>query len=488
MYPIECKTKINIMKSVFFLIALLICSLSSTSQNLQLEPYLFISKAKDTVQAELGTFNVLEDRTNNSQDSIKLSFVRFKSTNPKPGKPIVYLSGGPGGSGTGTAERDRFELFMKLREVADVIAFDQRGTGLSEKLPNCPYNAEFKLVKAIDKQEYVQKTTENISKCLEFWEKENVNLKAYNTTESAKDIDQLRKVLNEDKISIWAISYGSHLAFEYIRLYEENIDKMVLASLEGPDETIKLPEDTENLVFHIAKLAEDNYGSEKKYPGLQKKIVEVHERLKKKPVTSSYKNRRGGRDTVGISNFELQSAIATFYLKNPDDSKRLPKVYTEMYNGDFSGIAPDVMVLKRYIFNGVRPMPFAMDMQSGISEERQKKVNQQINQSILGSSINFLLYEWITNLNFSQLPDDFRDLQSNKVNALLLSGSLDGRTYLKSGIEIAKKFDNGKHVTIENAGHDLYMQSPLIGDMVLDFFKGKELNVDKIVLEPTIFE
>lgn len=457
-------------------------------QNLKMEHYEFVSKAKDTIQAELGTFYVMEDRTNNSQDSIKLSFIRFKSTNPNPGKPIVYLSGGPGGSGTGTAKGSRFELFMKLREVADVIAFDQRGTGLSERLPNCPYNAEFKLEKPTNKAEYVQKTTENISKCLEFWEQERVNLKTYNTTESAKDIDELRKALNTDKISIWAISYGSHLAFEFIRLFEGNIDKMVLASLEGSDETIKLPKSTETFMFQLAELAKDNYGSEKKYPDLKDKIVEVHERLKKQPIKSSYKSRRGGIDTVGISNFELQSAIATFYLKNPKDSKRLPKIYTDMYNGDFSGIAPDVMVMKRYIYNGIRPMSFAMDMQSGISEERQKQIDEQINQSILGSSINFLLYEWMTNLNFPQLPNEFRKLKANKVNALLLSGSLDGRTYLKSGIKIAKRFENGSHVIIENAGHDLYMQSPLIGNMVLEFFKGIKPKTDRIELEPTIFE
>ncbi|PQB05744.1 alpha/beta fold hydrolase [Aureitalea marina] len=472
-------------------ITILILILSNTilfGQNLKMEAYEFISKAQDTVKAELGTFYVLKDRTNSSQDSIKLSFIRFKSTNPNPGKPIVYLSGGPGGSGTGTAKGGRFELFMKLREVADVIAFDQRGTGMSDRLPNCKYYAEFLPEKPTDKAEYIQKTTENISKCLEFWELENVNLKAYNTTESAKDIDELRKVLNTDKISVWAISYGSHLAFEYTRLFEDNIDKMVLASLEGSDQTIKLPKNTETFVFQLAELAKDNYGSEQKYPDLKRKITEVHERIKKNPVTSSYDNRRGGRDIVGISNFELQSAIATFYLKNPEDSKRLPKIYTEMYNGDFTGIAADVLVLKRYIFNGIRPMPFAMDMQSGISGQRQKQIEEQIDECILGSSINFLLYEWMTNLEFPQLPKEFRDLKPNKVNALLLSGSLDGRTYLTSGMEIAKKFENGRHVIIENAGHDLYMQSPLIGDMVLDFFKGKELNVDRIVLEPTLFD
>jgi pimeloyl-ACP methyl ester carboxylesterase len=475
------------LKIVILILTLGIQSIS-LSQEIEIKPYEFISKSKDTVQAELGIFKVLEDRTNGKKEEIKISFVRFKSTNPNPANPIVYLSGGPGGSGTATAKGERFELFMKLREVADVIAYDQRGTGMSENLPNCPFTAEFELSKPTDKKEYVDKSTANISKCLEFWNKEKVNLKAYNTTENAKDLDDLRKMLNADKISIWGISYGSHLAFEYVRLFEKNIDKMVLASLEGSNETIKLPKDTENFLFQIAENAENNFGSDIKYKDLKSQIVAVHNRLKENPITSSYKNRSGGIDTVGISNFELQSAVATFYLKNPDDSKKLPKVYTEMYNGDFTGVASDVMVMKKYILNRINPMAFSMDMQSGISDKRIKEVNEQIDNSVLGSSINFLLYEWITTIDFPQLPNEFREMKENEVDALLLSGTMDGRTYLNSGIEIAKKFKNGQHVIIENAGHDLYMESPLIGDLVLDFFKGKDLNIKSIELRPKASE
>lgn len=457
-------------------------------QELKLEPYTFISQKNDKVQAEKGTFYVPTSRSSGVSDSIQLTFIRFKSTNPNPGSPIVYLAGGPGGSGTGTAKRGRFELFMKLRKVADVIAFDQRGTGMSERLPECPYSATFELGRAIDKEEYIEKTTANIAKCMEYWEQEKVNLQAYNTTENAHDIDDLRKVLQVEKISLWGISYGSHLAFEYIRQFESNIDKVVLASLEGSDETIKLPSETEAFVFALAEAAKENYGADVTYPDLKEKIIAVHERLKKEPVITSYENRMGGIDTVGISNFELQAAIATFYLKNPKDSRKLPRVYTQMYEGDFSSVGADVMVMKKYVFSRVRAMSLAMDMQSGISKERQALVKAQIDQTLLGSTINFLLYEWMMALDFPQLPDDFREMKPNNVNALLLSGSLDGRTYLKDGKAIAQKFQNGQHVIIEHAGHDLYMQSPVIGDMVLAFFQGQPLNLDRIVLKPTVFE
>jgi pimeloyl-ACP methyl ester carboxylesterase len=377
---------------------------------------------------------------------------------------------------------------MQLREVADVIAFDQRGTGRSGKLPNCPYTAEFELSKPTYKKEYIDKTTANISKCLDYWNAKNINLKAYNTTENAKDLDELRKALQTDKISLWGISYGSHLAFEYIRLFEKNIDKTVLASLEGSNETIKLPKETENFVFQIAENAEDNYGSVIKYKDLKSKIIAVHKRLKENPVIVSYNNRGGGVDTVGISNFELQSAVATFYIKNPADSKKLPKIYTQMYQGNFSEIASDVMVMKKYVLNQVRPMAFAMDMQSGISDERRKKVSQQIDRFILGSSINFLFFEWMMHIDFPQSPNEFRAMRENEVDALLLSGTLDGRTYVNAGIKIAEKFKNGQHVIIVNAGHDLYMESPLIGNLVVDFLKGKDVTLKKIALVPIASE
>ncbi len=146
------------------------------------------------------------------------------------------------------------------------------------------------------------------------------------------------------------------------------------------------------------------------------------------------------------------------------------------------------MVMKKYIYSGIRPMSFAMDMQSGISSARKQKVEEQLEESLLRSTINFLLYEWITHVDFPQMPEDFRKLKENKVEALLLSGSQDDRTYLRIGMEIAKAFKKGQYVIIEHGGHDLYMTSPLVGDMALNFFKSEALNLNRIVLEPMVFD
>ena len=483
------KTKKGLMCKMFFISLMLFLRIDvAFCQQLTVKPYKLISQNKDTVNAELCKFKVPLDRTKAYSDSIDIYFVRLKSTSTNPGTPIVYLAGGPGSSGIETARGKRFPIFIKLQEIADVIILDQRGTGLSNMIPNCPSKAEFDLAKPILRDEYIKKTKENIENCLNFWKEKNVNIWAYNTTENAEDLEDLRKCLDIEKLSFWGLSYGSHLAFEYIRLHEKNINKLVLASLEGANEAIKYPKQTENFLYKIAELAKLNYGSEIKYPDLKQKIQTVHNRVKEKPLMVGIKNRQGTMDSIGISNFELQIAIATFYLKNPDESKALPSLYTKMYNGDFSEIAGRVSIMKKYVLNGIQAMPFAMDMSSGISRKKNAEVRNQIETSILGSTINFLFYEWMNVINYKPLPDRFREMKSNNVDALLFSGTMDGRTYLNSGVEISKKFKKGRHIMVDNGGHDIYEQSTEIVDEVFNFFKGTSGNRKRIKLEPVLFD
>src|SRR5215207_8535100 len=131
----------SICKCVLLAISLLTVAITIQGQPkagaLKIKPYTFENAKGEKVEAELGTLLVPENRSNPDSNLIELAFVRFKSTAKTPGPPIVYLAGGPGGSGIGTAVGSRFPLFMALREIGDVIAFDQRGTGYSKPNLNC---------------------------------------------------------------------------------------------------------------------------------------------------------------------------------------------------------------------------------------------------------------------------------------------------------------------------------------------------------------
>ena len=68
---------------------------------------------------------------------LTLRYIRFPATGTTDAATIVYLAGGPGGSGIGMARGSHFLLFMAMREFGDVIALDQPGTGSSNDLAEC---------------------------------------------------------------------------------------------------------------------------------------------------------------------------------------------------------------------------------------------------------------------------------------------------------------------------------------------------------------
>lgn len=113
--------------------------------DLKVEPYVFENSKKEKIEAELGRLLVPENRSAPKSHLIELVFVRFKSTAKSPGPPIIYLAGGPGNSGIDQARGSRFPLFMAMREFGDVIALDQRGTGLSTPNLACREPLDFPL-------------------------------------------------------------------------------------------------------------------------------------------------------------------------------------------------------------------------------------------------------------------------------------------------------------------------------------------------------
>ena len=100
--------------SAFALLALVACTAAPAPDPspreatpppaLSLEAYTFTGPKGVKVEAERGWFEAPENRNDPASRRIRIGFVRFKSTSATPGDPIVYLAGGPGGTGVGAAQ------------------------------------------------------------------------------------------------------------------------------------------------------------------------------------------------------------------------------------------------------------------------------------------------------------------------------------------------------------------------------------------------
>jgi len=426
------------------------------------------------VEAFKGVFSVPENRTKNNSRQIDIHYVRFPATGKKSGYPIVYLAGGPGGSGIATAKHRRFELFMAMREFGDVIALDQRGTGDSDHLPEC-ISSQTLPPTPISDAEYIAIRQQALRDCLTFWEQQKVDLKAYNTVENAADLDALRQHLKAEKITLWGISYGSHLAFAALKSMPERLHKVIIASAEGLRQTVKMPARTDAYFERLQTAARQQTGDDAlDIIGLMRR---VHDKLEKNPMKISLSN---DSETFYYLQRRDMQQLASGSISDPGRAWQAVQLYQAV---DAGFVMPLVPIIQRYFGVGdklsLRAMSVAMDIASGIDAERRKTIEQQAQSALLASYLNFTLH-YTDVAPQLDLGDHFRKPPESDVPTLLLSGTLDGRTYIESQKEAVSGLKNCQIITVVNAGHNLFKSSPQVLATMQAFMRGDTIDETEI--------
>ena len=120
-------------------------------------------------------------------------------------------------------------------------------------------------------------------------------------------------------------------------------------------------------------------------------------------------------------------------------------------------------------------MSVAMDIASGITQARYEKVLDQVEVGLLEDRLNFGL-DHFGDIPGIDLGDSFRQAPNSDVPVLILSGTLDGRTYIESQEEAVKGLSNATLITVENAGHNLFMSSPKVTQVIQQFMAKKAIS------------
>lgn len=455
--------------------------------DLRFEPYVFEAGNKQKVDAELGRLLVPENRRNPNSRLIELAFVRFKSTAEKPGPPVVYLAGGPGGSGVAAARGSRFPLFMAMREIGDVIALDQRGLGLSKPNLNCREPLNFPADRPASREVMLEVFRKQSRACREHWLSQGVDLTGYNTNENADDLEDLRKAIGAEKISLWAISYGTHLSLAAIRRHEKSIHRVILAGVEGPDHTIKLPSNIQNHLVALDRLVKADPDLSKDIPDLPGLMKMVFDRVEREPVIVEATDPRNQQPVkITVNKFVLQVLTTNSFGGGEAD---LPVVYYRLSKGDFAFAAQGWL---RTI--GGRPtigsaMSYMMDCASGMSPERKRQIEREAKATLLGDLMDLPFPDVCDAWESPDAGATFRSPVKSRVPALFISGTLDVRTPPSNAEEVRKGFSKSEHLIIEGAVHSdpLFLSSPKIKDVMLEFMKGQKLSTTRIALPPMKF-
>jgi len=434
------------------------------------EPYAFRLRDGTDLAAERGRMMVPEDRADPRSRRIEIGVVRFHSTAVRPGHPIVYLAGGPGGSGVGTARGPRQPVFLALRGVADVILLDQRGTGFSNHIEPCtaarPLDPNLVLTEAVLSAYY----RETLTMCMTRWRAAGVATGGYTTNQSADDIDDLRRALGAPKVDLWGTSYGSHLALATMRRHASSIGRVAISSVEGLDQTVKLPAHIDAVYGRIGQAI----GMD-----LPAQMRRVHARMDAAPFTFTV-----GGDAA--RSFRADSFVirrlASGSASNPGGIPRLVSGYAALDAGETAPLAEmlwNAFYREPLTMTG---MPELMDIASGVTARRLALIDRQSRSSLLARAVNFPMPQLRGAVPGLDLGDGFRRELRSSLPVLLFEGDLDTRTPLEEQAVATAGLSRAQRIRFVNGGHDLFEAHPQVAEILTAFFSGRPVTVRELRL------
>ena len=219
----------------------------NTSTDESVDPDLEVFYKQDLTWYDLGsrvdetTVTVPLDWDDPTGDTIELAVARHNATGAPMGSMLMN-PGGPGGSGYDfVADSAAYIVTEDVLANYDIIGFDPRGVGGStgiecytdsadkDALLYGTFDADYGTQAWID--ELTVRETDWIDACVENTGDLLGNLDAASV---ARDMDVLRAVLGDEKLTYLGYSYGTYLGAVYAELFPEKVGRMVLDGAVDP--------------------------------------------------------------------------------------------------------------------------------------------------------------------------------------------------------------------------------------------------------------
>jgi pimeloyl-ACP methyl ester carboxylesterase len=184
---------------------------------------------------DCGYIVVPENRADPDGRQIRVAAAIVHASAPRPAAdPIVFLDGGPSFGAISDFAFGAYFAGARFAAKRDVVLVDTRGTGLSTPRLGCPEldRAEVRAFYApptINSQ-VLPLYTAALRHCHDRFTDRGIDLAAYNSAESAADLEALRRALGGPRWDVVAFSADGTLALTYMRSYPGGVRTAVIDS------------------------------------------------------------------------------------------------------------------------------------------------------------------------------------------------------------------------------------------------------------------
>lgn len=425
------------------------------------------------LDAERGILLVPSSRRGDESAAIALPFLRVPARRDHGLPPLVVLFGGPGVGAIDAFHGYFFQHVERFSAICDVVTFDQRGChgALPDLVNACP--PDYDLGEPMTRESYLAAQCDSAARLGAYWREHGVDPNDYNTVESARDVDDLRKALGAERVNLYGASYGSHLGLAVLGLHDEHVDRAILCLVEGPDDTHKLPNNVDRHFRHLADLACIDANLDGACTDLFADLAVVLDKLERTPVEA---NLNSVEHPVPIGKFGLQCVLGNA-LGSTRAMRGLPGFARQLQRGNHTAL---VRRFDRWrTSSSIHGMMLAMDHAAGASPERSRRIEVERVDALLDDSFN-LPFPFIgKDLGVAELDDAFRTPVESDTPTLFCAGTLDGRTPISNAEAALRGFPNGQLIVVEGMGHE---EPALLLDAQVGFLRSEEVPVDRLLI------
>lgn len=423
-------------------------------------------------QVEIGRLAVPERRGIAGGATTHLGFYRLKSVAAQPASPTVFLMGGPGIAASLIAPIPPFwALFDTLRTVGDVILLDQRGLGLSTPNVDCPAPKDPPHPTLFSSRAaFIAEYRRIVAGCAAHFRSQGIDPLGFSDAAIADDLEDLRRALGSERISLLGFSYGTRLAMTYARRHPARVDRL---ALQGPTDDQLMYRSSrwyDSLLVRLAGLALGDTTTAGFAGNLVTRMRDLFARVEAAPLRVRIASVRGDSLTVTVGREVLQGLIsgrltdpripALIQTLEQDDPSVL-RLWLESTYNDLAKGAGSLMA--RAVVCSQRPGP-----------ARVNAVDREAGESMFGPAFdNFALADEFCAALGKPTGQPIPHLTGPLDRpALIVVGSLDDRTPLSNAIALSHELGNPIVLTVEGGGHDL-LPARAVRLVVLDFLAGR---------------
>lgn len=414
--------------------------------------------------AECGVLTVPENPREPHGRQIGLHIARIAAiSRRKQPDPLFVLAGGPGAA-AGAFYAAVAPAFARIVRERDIVLVDQRGTGGSNAL-DCPQPEELGAHES--EKEIVARTRGCLASLAS-----RADVRYYTTSLAVADLEAVRAALRYERINLYAASYGTRVAQQYVRHFPAHTRSVILDGVVpvGQPMGLNTAIDAESALDDILRRCANEAACRERFGDPAADYRTVRAALKVSTVPISVPDPASGEEIAFEFGADHLAVVLRLLSYTSEYATLLPLVLHAAAHEDYAPLAAQYLMVERAYAESIAT---GMHNTVACAEDVPYFASRTIDRARLAAT--YLGTRQLDGLQSvcrvwprGPVDEDLHAPLQTNVPALLLSGSDDPATPPAYAHEAAGAFTRHLEVVLEGFGHG-QLTAPCVDRLMAQF-------------------